>query len=105
MGLSGPEQLRTTVTTGEGGVVDITVVGEVDLATVGEFREQVGPASLADRTVVFHLGDVSFMDSSGLAVLLEVAQSAASVVLDAPSPIVRRLVEATGVGTRFEVRP
>ena len=54
---------------------------------------------------MFDLTDVTFMDSSGLAVLLEARGRAADVALHDPSPIVRRIVEASGVAASFTIEP
>jgi anti-sigma B factor antagonist len=47
--------------------------------------------------VVIDMSELAFMDSSGLTVMLEAARRGASVVLRQPSPVVRRLVEITGL--------
>jgi anti-sigma B factor antagonist len=81
------------------------VSGEIDLGTADQFRLDVLGADLTGRRVVFELAGVTFMDSSGLAVLLEASGRAAETVLHEPSPIVRRIIEATGVEASFIVRP
>lgn len=83
----------------------IVVTGEIDLGTADQFRLDVLGADLAGRRAVFDLAGVTFMDSSGLAVLLEASTRAAATVLHEPSPIVRRIIEATGVAASFTVRP
>jgi anti-anti-sigma factor len=44
--------------------------GEIDLASIAELRRALGAAVAAGGDVVVDLGDVSFLDSSGLSVLV-----------------------------------
>ena len=77
----------------------ICLAGELDLATAPRVRA-AGQAALeggADR-IVFDLGGLQFMDSSGLRVLLEIAGDASVSLRDA-SGAVRRVIESTGVDT------
>ena len=92
---------QLTIQTNEdaAGVPLICLAGELDLATAPQVRA-AGQAALgagADR-IVFELGGLEFMDSSGLRVLLEIA-SDASVRLRDASGAVRRVIESTGVET------
>ena len=64
-------------------------------ASVQEVVDQVTGTGV-DR-LIFDLGGLEFIDSSGLAVLLAAAQKVPSVQLRNPSPIVRRVVEVTGL--------
>ncbi|HZD01709.1 MAG TPA: STAS domain-containing protein [Actinomycetes bacterium] len=80
----------------------VHVGGEVDLATCPQLRDVL--AQLVDRGVyhlVVDLEQVSFLDSSGIGVLIGVLQRVrehgGSVRLTAPSPQVRRVLELTGV--------
>ena len=43
------------------------------------------------------MAGVSFMDSSGIAVLLEAAQGTDAVLIRRPSNAVRRVIETTGL--------
>jgi anti-anti-sigma factor len=72
--------------------------GELDLATAPSIRRAVSSA-VADETperVVFDMAGVSFMDSSGLSALLEVAATTPVTVRN-PSNAVRRVIETTGL--------
>src|SRR6185503_8713358 len=72
--------------------------GELDLATSPILRQALSDAG--DRDVVLDFADVSFCDSSGLAVLLRLARSLApnghTVTLLDPTPVVRRVLEVMG---------
>jgi anti-sigma B factor antagonist len=96
---------QLTVTTKEdaGGIPLICVAGELDLATAPKLSAAARAALDQDRgRVVFDLSELTFMDSSGLRVLLEVANEATVSVRDA-SPAVRRVIESTGVDSVLQL--
>jgi anti-anti-sigma factor len=83
----------------------IAVSGEIDMSNVEELEATV--ASIAGKhpnRVVFELSGLSFMDSAGVAVLLNVARSI-DVVLRNPSPAVRRVVELSGLTEILSIEP
>ena len=81
-------------------VVTVTISGEVDIATSQAMRDTLatapGPAHLEVNTSA-----VTFMDASGIGVLLAARQravdSGGSLTLRAPSPAVRRLTGVLGL--------
>jgi anti-anti-sigma factor len=84
----------------------VRVTGEVDMsnaATVQEVIDRVTGAGV--EHLIFDLGGLEFIDSSGLAVLLSAAQKVPSVQLRNPSPIVRRVVEVTGLSETLPTEP
>ncbi len=82
-----------------GGVVRITVAGEIDMATVDQLSREMRNAFLYDDTteVVLDFADVTFCDSSGLATLdwayAEGARRGTAFRLINVQPQVRRLLE------------
>jgi anti-anti-sigma factor len=84
----------------------VTVAGEIDLETAAELGDQA-LAALQDLSVhlVLDLGGVTFMDSTGLKVLLAAAHRAdlagGSLVLVAPTRAVRRILALTGLDQSF----
>jgi anti-anti-sigma factor len=83
-------------------VVRVAPVGEVDLATVGEVRARVEELlSAGFRRVALDLAEVTFLDASGLHLILELAASARgdgwefAVIEGAPD--VQRVFEIAGV--------
>jgi anti-anti-sigma factor len=76
----------------------VRVVGEIDISTVRAVRSAMGTAieGSPDR-LVFDLSRVEFMDSSGIAVLLQARKAAGAVHIRNPSTVVRRLLELTGL--------
>ena len=90
----------------ETGECVLRVSGEVDLSNVALLREAVESfvASSPPR-VVLDVGDLTFMDSSGLAALLQVATRVDAVVLRHPRNIICRLIETTGVSSILTTEP
>ena len=88
----------------DGNVTVVKITGEVDLATVGAVERELDPLMQTppDR-VVFDLSGVSFMDSSGIALLLRVAERVASVEVREPSDAVEMVIRATGLSDVLRV--
>jgi anti-anti-sigma factor len=93
--------------TGQGRYV-VTVSGELDLATADSLWTRLEPLMLPEVLVVLDASEMTFLDSSGLRILL-LAGSRASTTggafrLAAPQPAVQRVLELTGAGLRLETR-
>lgn len=84
----------------------ISLAGELDLASAPQVSTLV-KAALEENPeeVVFDLSGLEFMDSSGLRVLLEVANQVGSVVVPSPSLPVRRVIESAGVDQILVLEP
>lgn len=76
----------------------VTVIGEVDLADRDRF-DAVVERALADcpAKLVFDLTGARFLDSTVLSVLTTAAGGATSLEVRTPPPIVRRLIELSGL--------
>jgi len=86
--------------------VVVRVGGEVDMSNADVLRQTVEPIAESDvERLIFDLGGLEFIDSSGLTVLLAAAQKIPLVQLRDPSPIVRRIVEVTGLGEVLPTEP
>jgi len=90
--------------------VTVELGGEVDLACVCELRERLHTAtdtSLGDVTI--DLSDVSFLDSTGLTVLLaahhQLTASKRCLTVLNPSRPVYRVFELSGLVDVLDVRP
>ena len=85
----------------------VTVGGEVDLLTAAQLARALENASKASRAgcLVIDMTDLTFIDSSGLGVLIAAQNRARtlgdSVVLVHPPPLVRRLLDGTQLHHRF----
>ena len=76
----------------------IRISGELDLASVESVRAGIEPYLVAEpHQVTFDLEELTFMDSSGIALLVEIANRVEHVALVNLTPIVHRLLEATGL--------
>ena len=84
----------------------VTLDGELDLATVPELASRLEEALGSTRLLVVDLRQLTFMDSSGLSVLLEAHQTArrsgSRLVLVRGPAQVTRLFDITGLSERFE---
>ena len=88
----------------------ITIEGDIDLYSSPELRTAVLKAvPKATAGVGIHLGGVSYMDSSGVATLVEGLRSAKengkTFALVAPSQSVMKVLELARLDSVFEVRP
>jgi anti-sigma B factor antagonist len=74
--------------------------GEIDMATAQTLREQLAAARAAKLTTLLDLAGISFIDSSGLHVLLESARWVDAdnwaLFIVRPSATVLRLLEVSG---------
>ena len=83
----------------------VTLSGELDSSNAASLQKQV--ASIPPqptRPLIFDLTDLRFMDSAGIAVLIGAAAKASSMSLRNPSPIIRRVLEATGLSSVFSIQ-
>jgi anti-anti-sigma factor len=90
-----------------GGAEVLAVSGEVDHATVSEFRAEIDRClKEAPPVLVLDLSGVSFFGSVGLAALLRAQDSATTVVkVVASNRAVRRPIEATALNQVLSVFP
>ena len=100
-------RIETTKTADE---TIITIEGDIDLYSSPELRTAVLKAvPKATDGVGIHLGGVSYMDSSGVATLVEGLRSAKengkTFALVAPSTSVMKVLELARLDSIFEVRP
>jgi anti-anti-sigma factor len=89
-----------------GAVVALVALrGEIDVAEAPGVERRLAEALAGSRHVVVDLREVTFIDSSGLAVLLRAAQAAAregrELRLLRPRPLVMRTFEIAGVTDRL----
>jgi anti-anti-sigma factor len=88
------------------GPVTVVLCGELDAARAGEALEVLGQALATTPGVIrFEMGDLTFMDSSGLAVLVQAANRVERVVLSGANALIRRVIDVTGLSEIFEIEP
>lgn len=81
----------------ENGDPVLVLGGELDTANASTFEAAVASVAAHDpRRLTFDLRGLRFIDSAGIAILVALAAKV-EVRLRNPSPIVRRVIEATGL--------
>ena len=90
------------------GCTVVTIAGEVDLYASPRVRDEL--RSLIDQSsndVVVDLRDLSFIDSTGLGVLVgalkRLREKERSLVLEAPNPSIYKIFEITGLTQVFQI--
>lgn len=82
----------------------VVLAGELDSSNAASLKERVASISpQPTQRLIFDLTGLRFMDSAGIAVLIGAAAQANSVSLRNPSPIIRRVLEATGLSSVFSI--
>lgn len=81
--------------------------GEIDLAAAPWFEKEMHRAEDSESLIVLDLGDVSFMDSTGLrAVILadqRMRERGGSLRITHVSPAVRRLFDLVGISSHLTI--
>jgi anti-anti-sigma factor len=92
-----PPELTVTPSS-EDGIPVLAVIGELDMSNATVLKTAIASAG-AERggRLVFDLSGLRFIDSAGIAVLLEAAERVGSVSVRDPAPPVRRVIEVTGL--------
>ncbi len=92
-----------------GGCVIVRLQGELDMATSPRLSEALSTALGARRPVVVDLADLTFIDSTGIAVLLEARrgakESGVSLVVRSPNRPVLKALRLTGVDRILAIEP
>jgi anti-anti-sigma factor len=85
----------------------ISLLGEMDLSVIGRVDREVRRAEDGDAArIVLDLGELEFLDASGIRLLLHLSDRSRSNggrvrITRARYPQVRRVIELTGVGDRL----
>jgi len=91
---------------GRDGAVVVQLAGELDLHNAGDVRRALLDSATGDRRVVVDLGEVEFIDSTALGVLVEARARLADrrrFLLAAPRAETRRALEVSGLDRHFSV--
>jgi anti-sigma B factor antagonist len=103
--LIGYDEVGASIEVVPGSPPTIAVSGEIDFAVGDWFSAELARhVAAASGTVVLDLSGVTFMDSSGIAVLLATAR-ATEFRICAASPAVRRVIELTGLADALQLAP
>jgi anti-sigma B factor antagonist len=105
MDLGGP--LFTATVTSEGETRLVVFSGELDLAGVERARAAIAEAEDGVGMIVLDLSQLTFLDSTGLEVVLRAARRADEagrrLVVRKPSPYVKRLFELTAIDQSLDI--
>ncbi len=100
------EPASATVEAGadEPGTKVVNIGGELDIASVPSVETELESilAAEPDR-LAFNLSRVTFMDSSGIAMLLRIAERVPALEVREPSPSVQLVIGATGLSDFLHV--
>jgi anti-sigma B factor antagonist len=97
--------LSVEVTEGPAETV-ITLSGELDLSSVGPLQKKVDEVVAGDpETVVFDLSDLSFLDSTGIGLLVRTSGRIDSIKIRNPSPFVRQIIRMMGLAGALPIEP
>ena len=102
---NGPARANIEGLTDGSGAAVLRVSGELDLSTVPLVEHELQPFLAATPSrIVFDMSGVEFMDSSGIAMLLRVAEKA-PVEIRSPSAAVQLIIRATGLTETLHIAP
>ena len=91
---------------GGDGVPVIAVAGQLDISNASVLEKALEKAAASrPGAIVFELGGLQFMDSAGISVLVRARSEVGEVRLRNPTPIVRRLIEITGLSGILPIEP
>jgi anti-sigma B factor antagonist len=101
--LTGGRRARLSVTSApDGSGLQVDLDGELDIASLPEVAAQLD-ALLAREPQPVHLdlAGLQFLDSSGVTVLIRIANHFAPVTAGNATPVVARVVQVLGLADRF----
>ena len=88
----------------EDGNAVIRLVGDLDMASVDQARAAIDAALAGQpRRVVLDASALDYTDSSGIALLVQVTRRTRQVQVRNPSPVVRQLIELTGLSEILDI--
>jgi anti-sigma B factor antagonist len=91
---------------GPDGVPVIAVSGELDISNIESVRGEIdGLLGGQPDHAVFVVDGLTFMDSSGIALFVQIHNRLGSIELRDPTDIVRRVIDITGLSETFGVTP
>ena len=78
----------------------VILSGEIDSSNAASLQQRMAAITAHHpERLIFDLTGLRFMDSAGIAVLIGTATQLNSVSLRNPSPIIRRVLETTGLSS------
>jgi anti-anti-sigma factor len=100
------DSLQTELLAREHSSVIVAVRGELDIATVGQLEAAVAPLLAAKpQRLVLDIADLTFADSSAIALWVRWADELGELELRNPSHLLRRLLTTMGLAERLHLTP
>ena len=91
-------------TADEDGARAFRVSGELDISSVDAVEAALeGELDSPAARVIFDLGELTFMDSSGIALFLRIAGRVKALELRHVRPTIRRVIEVSGLTDLFHI--
>jgi len=76
----------------------IRISGELDISNIADIEAELGAIlGTATPPVTIDLSSLTFIDSSGIAMLLRAADQVGPMTIREPTPIARQIITATGL--------
>lgn len=98
--------LAIVITDDQCGDPMVRVAGEIDLGNADQLRTALAPIlAAAPPRIGFEMSEVGFIDSSGLAVLIDAANRVGEILVHEPSRAVLRVIEVTGLSDTLRTAP
>ncbi|MBB4683216.1 STAS domain-containing protein [Amycolatopsis jiangsuensis] len=101
----GRNGLTLLTTVRDGDLVLVTAAGEIDVASVGDFRAVLSNACGAGEKLVVDLTRVGYLSCAGLRALEETSRARPALSVVATGSVVLRAFAVSGVGAAVPVRP
>jgi anti-sigma B factor antagonist len=102
------DRFTVSIATAERGDTVVAAVGELDMAAAQDLWRELEPQLVGGARVVLDGTGLTFLDSSGLRILLQAVKVAAADGADfrivAPQPAIQRVFDLAGVGERLPLR-
>ena len=97
-------RVETNVVDHGDGLVTVRVAGEVDMTTARDLRIALQDAAPEDKPLVVDLNDVIYLDSSGVAVLFELARRRRLRVDVKADSVIAPVIRVVGLSQIADVR-
>jgi len=102
-----PGELQVLVS-GDNSRCEVRLLGELDMSTAPHLRDELVRVSTEGaQLVTVDLADLTFIDSTGLSVLINalkrLRQQGGDMALRSPTPSTRRVLEITGLTEVFAI--
>jgi anti-sigma B factor antagonist len=104
LGGGGGAEASVEISSRDDGAVVIVLTGELDISNTHEARAELRPVlDQPPPSTIIDVSGLEFMDSSGLALLLQYAQQCEDVRLVNPTSVVRRIIQASGLASVLDL--